>query len=175
MRGQLTKNSEGKLFLVASLLLVVFILGKMVGLESVVFGTGVFEFRFVAALLPFAMIFRRYGIVGISVGCPLAHLLATGSLMNAFLAFGAAFGGSVSSYFLYKQREGLATIFLGTIAITVFWTVIFGTYFSFSSQVSLATGFSDTLSSLWMGVNVVGFALAAVLWRAGLSWRNQYA
>jgi len=161
--------------LITGLLIIAFVVAKMVGLESVTFGAGVFQLRVVASLLPLAMVFRRYGVLGISIGCPLAHLMATGRLENAFFAFASALGGSVSSYLVYRRSGTLMALFAGALVITFFWTTAYGSYFSVASGIPLLDGLADTLSSLWIGVNVVGFASAVAVRVASRSWDANYA
>jgi hypothetical protein len=158
--------SEVKLTLIGASLLVVFIVGKMVGLESIAFGAAPFEFKIVAAMLPLAMVFGRYGIAGIGIGCPLAHLIAFGSVVNAGFAFFAAFGGSLASYLLYKRYRGPLGLVVGSITILAFWTFVFGGYFAYDSNLPLVSGFWQTFSSLWIGINFVGVAVALLIRQA---------
>jgi uncharacterized membrane protein len=158
--------SENQLSAVAAILLVVFVVGKMVGLESLALGSPPFEFKFVAALLPFAMVFRRYGIAGIGIGCPLAHLIAFGSIANAGFAFCAAFGGSLGSYGIYRRYNSPHGLLIGTLVILAFWTFIFGGYFAYVSNIPILTGFWETFSSLWIGVSIVGFGIALLIRKA---------
>lgn len=158
--------SEQKLSLVGGTLLAVFVVGKMVGLESISLGAPPFEFRLVAVLLPFAMVFRKFGILGIGIGCPLAHLIAFGSIANAGFAFFAAFGGSIFSYGVYKKYSNPFGLFVGSVVILAFWTFIFGAYFSYETNLPLLAGLWQTLSSLWIGVNVVGFVVSLLILQA---------
>jgi len=129
----------------------------MVGLERVQIGSAPFEFKLVAALLPLAMVFGIYGIIGISLGCPLAHLASSYSAFNAGAALLAATSGSIFSYLVFKRYHGPMGLFLGSLVITMAWTLIFGTYHASEAGLPLSDGLTSTLSSLWIGVNLVGF------------------
>jgi len=164
------REPEAFFAVTASLLLVLFIIGKMVGLEAISFGAPPFQFRLVASLLPFAMVFRRYGIAGIAVGCPLAHLLATGSMVNSGFAFVAAASGSVSSYYVFRKHRNSIALFVGTLLISLSWSVVFGVYLSTSTHLALLSAFSATLSSLWIGVNIIGFVFAWTVNKVSSLW-----
>jgi hypothetical protein len=147
----------------------------MVGFESLTVGAGLLQFKVVASLLPLAMVFRKFGVAGISIGCPLAHLLATGSVESALFAFASAFGGSVSAYLVYRKYGNLVGLFIGTVLISVVWTTVYGFYFSLASSLPVPAALTATLSSLWIGVNVVGLALTIVIRIASRSWDTPYA
>jgi len=147
-------------WLVAGGLLATFVVAKMIGLEGLRIGSAPFEFKLVTALLPFAMVFGIYGIIGISVGCPLAHLASSYNPFNAGAAFLAASSGSVLSYLIFKRYRGPTGLFLGGLVITVAWTLIFGTYYAGEVGLPLTEGLTSTMSSLWIGVNLVGFLVA---------------
>ncbi len=155
--------------IIAGTLLTIFVVSKMVGFETLSIGLTPFQFRFVTALLPFAMVFRKYGVIGISAGCPLAHLLAFGSLFNAGAAFLSAFIGSFSSYLIFTRYRSIIGLFVGTLVITATWVFIFGTYYSYSVDSPILSGLSVTFLSLWVGVNVIGFVLAEGIRRLSIT------
>ena len=155
-----THSPRGSGVFVTGAFLTLFILGKMVGFEGLKLGVQPFELNFTAVLLPLAMVLGRFAVAGISIGCPLAHLFDSRNFLDVGSAGAAAFVGSALAYMLVKRYSGYKSIFAGSVVITASWTLIFGAYFAFASNLPMLTGFAETASSLWIGVNVAGVALA---------------
>ncbi|MFQ5761703.1 MAG: hypothetical protein ACE5PO_01590 [Candidatus Bathyarchaeia archaeon] len=139
---------------------VTFIVVKMVGLESLRFDVYPFEVKIVAVLLPLAMVFGWYGIAGMTIGCTAAHTVSFHGYLDLSSAALAAFVGSVISYALFKKHPNSLGLLAGTLIITAVWTVTFGAYQAYVTDVPLLTGLFSMLSTLWIAVNVIGYLAA---------------
>lgn len=156
------KKRRKTVFALSAMTLLVF---KMVALERFRIGQPPFQFVVVAAIIPLAILFGIIGIVGMSIGCTIVHSLNYIGLVDVLGAGSSVLLGCGLAYkFVHKTRSSVR-FFLGNLIITASMTAIMGAGRAYLFNLSLEAGMLGVFTSVWIGLNIMGYLLQETLRR----------
>ncbi len=141
------------------------IIPKMVALEKVALGTFPLEIRLPAIFLPLAMVYRKPGIVAMTLACTAAHLVYFTSWPELAAA---AFSALVGSYLAYREVRRLFTIrrlFAGCLIVSSVWILVTSVEWSLASGLPWTLTVAIMISRLFITINLLGFFLAYAVQR----------
>lgn len=136
---------------------------KMVVLERFRIGQPPFQFVIVAAIIPLAILFGIIGIVGMSIGCTIAHSLNYIGLVDVLGAGSSVLIGCGLAYKFVRKTKSPIRFFLGNLIITASMTTIMGVGQAYLFNLSVEAGMLSVFTSVWIGLNVIGYLLQETL------------
>lgn len=159
--GLLTNRKKNVFALSAMTLLV----AKMILLERFRFGQPPFEFVIVSAIIPLAILFGVVGVVGMSIGCTIAHSLNFIGFADVFGAGGSVLLGCSLAYTVVKKTSFPGRFFVANLITTASMAIIMGTSWAYIFNLPLEAGIQAVFASIWIGLNIVGYLLQQTLKR----------
>lgn len=162
LKNQLPTQRNKKVYAVLAMTLLV---AKMILFERVNFGQPPFEFVLVSAIIPLALLFGTIGIVGMSVGCTLAHAFNFIGVADVLGAGISVFLGCSLAYRFVQKSRFAGRYFLANLIITAFMTILMGASYAYINNIPFEMGMLAVFGSIWIGVNIVGYLLLLVVGR----------
>lgn len=138
---------------------------KMILLEKFSIGQPPFEFVIVAAIIPVAILFGVIGIVGISIGCTIAHSLNFIGLVDVVGVSTSVLLGTSLAYIFIKKTRFPGRFFLANLIITFSMTTIWGISWAYHFNIPVELGMQTIFASVWIGLNIVGYLLQQAIRR----------
>jgi hypothetical protein len=132
----------------------------MIALERVALGTFPIEIRLPAIFLPLAMVYRRPGIVAMTLACTAAHLVYFTSWPDLAAAAFSALAGSYLAYREVRRFFTIGRLFAGCLIISSVWILVTSVEWSLASGLPWTLTVALMISRLFITINLFGFFLA---------------